>query len=31
VRMHKSLRMTPAMEGGVTDTIWSIRDLVGAA
>jgi hypothetical protein len=31
VRMHKSLRMTPAMAGGVTDTIWSIRDLVGAA
>ncbi|MGA3171968.1 MAG: hypothetical protein ABSE62_13255 [Chthoniobacteraceae bacterium] len=31
VRIHKSLRMTPAMAGGVTDTIWSIRDLVSAA
>ena len=31
VRVHKSLRMTPAMAGGVTDTIWSIRDLVEAA
>jgi IS1 family transposase len=31
VRMHKSLRCTPAMAGGVTDTIWSIRDLVEAA
>jgi IS1 family transposase len=31
VRMHKSLRMTPAMAGGVTDTIWTIRDLVEAA
>lgn len=31
VRMHKTLRMTPAMAGGVTDHIWSIRDLVEAA
>ena len=31
VRMHKSLRCTPAMAGGVTNTIWSIRDLVEAA
>lgn len=31
VRMHKSLRMTPAMAGGVTDHIWTIRDLVEAA
>ena len=31
VRMHKSLRMTPAMAGGVTDRIWSIGDLVDAA
>jgi IS1 family transposase len=30
VRMHKSLRMTPAMAGGVTDHIWTIADLVGA-
>jgi len=31
VRLHKSLRMTPAMAGGVTDHIWTIRDLVEAA
>ena len=31
VRMHKSLRCTPAMAGGVTDTVWSVRDLVEAA
>ena len=31
VRLHKSLRMTPAMAGGVTDHIWTIRDLVDAA
>ena len=28
VRMHKSLRMTPAMAGGVTDHIWTIADLI---
>jgi IS1 family transposase len=31
VRIHKTLRMTPAMAGGVTDTVWSISDLVEAA
>jgi hypothetical protein len=31
VRMHKSLRMTPAMAGGVTDTVWSVADLIEAA
>jgi hypothetical protein len=31
VRVHKSLRMTPAMAGGVTDHIWTIEDLVRAA
>ncbi len=31
VRLHKSLRMTPAMAGGVTQTISTIRDLVDAA
>jgi IS1 family transposase len=30
VRMHKTLRMTPAMAGGVTDTIWSVADLIDA-
>lgn len=31
VRIHKSLRCTPAMAGGVTNSIWSIGDLVDAA
>src|SRR5438034_4978312 len=31
VRMHKSLRMTPAMAGGVTDHIWTVPELMGAA
>ena len=31
VRVHKSLRCTPAMAGGVTDAVWSIGDLVDAA
>jgi len=31
VRMHKSLRMTPAMAGGVTDTIWNVADLIERA
>jgi IS1 family transposase len=28
VRMHKSLRMTPAMASGVTSKLWSMEDLV---
>lgn len=28
VKMHKSLRMTPAMAAGVVDKLWSIEDLV---
>jgi hypothetical protein len=31
VRMHKSLRMTPAMAGGVTNHIWEVADLVERA
>lgn len=31
VRVHKSLRMTPAMAAGVTDSIWSVDDLVDSA
>lgn len=31
VRFHRTLRMTPAMAGGVTDHVWSISDLVEAA
>jgi hypothetical protein len=28
VRIHQSLRVTPAMAAGVTDTLWSITDMV---
>jgi IS1 family transposase len=28
VRMHKTLRMTPAMAAGVTDRLWEIGDIV---
>ncbi len=29
VRIHSSLRVTPAMSAGVTDKLWSIEDMVG--
>src|SRR5829696_3649159 len=29
VRIHKTLRVTPAMEAGVTDRLWEIEDIVG--
>jgi hypothetical protein len=29
VRIHQSLRITPAMAAGVTARLWSIEDLVG--
>ena len=28
VRIHQTLRCTPAMEAGVTDRLWSMADLV---
>ncbi len=28
VRIHKTIRCTPAMEAGVTDRLWSVADLV---
>jgi hypothetical protein len=28
-RVHQSLRVTPAMEAGLTDHIWSLQELVG--
>ena len=28
VRIHKSLRCTPAMAAGVTKHLWSIEDIV---
>jgi hypothetical protein len=30
-RIHKSLRVTPAMEAGITDHIWTIRELLSSA
>ena len=29
VRIHGTLRVTPAMEAGVTDRLWSLEDMVG--
>ena len=28
VKVHKTLRMTPAMAAGVTDRLWEMTDLV---
>jgi hypothetical protein len=28
-RVHKTLRVTPAMEAGVTNHIWTIAELIG--
>lgn len=28
VRIHKTLRVTPAMAAGVTDKLWEIADIV---
>lgn len=30
-RVHKTLRMTPAMAAGITNRIWTVRDLLEAA
>ena len=30
VRVHQTLRVTPAMEAGITDRIWSIKELLCA-
>jgi hypothetical protein len=29
VRIHQTLRVTPAMEAGVSDHVWSIEEIVG--
>ena len=29
-RIHKSLRVTPAMEAGITDHVWTIYEMLGA-
>ena len=31
VRRHQTLRVTPAMAAGVTDTMWSMEQLLDAA
>lgn len=31
VRLHKTLRMTPAMAAGVSDRLWSLEELVRLA
>jgi hypothetical protein len=31
VRLHRSLRVTPAMAAGVSDRLWSIEELVERA
>lgn len=28
-RIHSSLRVTPAMEAGVTDRVWGLEELLG--
>src|SRR5947209_16872095 len=28
-RIHKTLRVTPAMEAGLTDHVWSVEELIG--
>ena len=29
VRVHQTLRVTPAMAAGVTDRLWDVSDIVG--
>lgn len=31
VRVHQTLRVTPAMQAGLTDHIWTVQELLGAA
>jgi hypothetical protein len=28
-RVHQTLRVTPAMEAGVTDHVWGVEEIVG--
>jgi len=30
-RVHGSLRVTPAMEAGITDHVWELNELLAAA
>jgi hypothetical protein len=29
-RIHKTLRVTPAMEAGLTDHVWDMEDIIAA-
>jgi hypothetical protein len=29
IKIHRTLRVTPAMAAGVTDRLWSVSDLIG--
>jgi hypothetical protein len=31
VRIHQSLRVTPAMEAGITDRLWTLEDVAKLA
>jgi hypothetical protein len=31
VRVHRTLRMTPAMAAGIADHIWTVQELIGSA
>jgi len=31
VRLHSSLRVTPAMDAGITDHVWKLEELIGLA
>jgi hypothetical protein len=28
-RIHKTLRVTPAMEAGISDHVWSLEEIAG--
>jgi len=30
-KIHQTLRVTPAMEAGLTDHVWSLQELAGLA
>ena len=29
-RVHQTLRVTPAMQAGITDHVWSVAELLGS-
>ena len=30
-RIHKTLRVTPAMEAGISDHVWTLEEIAGLA